>query len=495
MGNRGGWLFDWPDDYAGGEVAVNIEELKEKKVAILGLGVNNQSLAAYLLRQRINVTVRDRDANVRERFERQYPNLAGQVEWEIGEGVLRNLTRFGTVFRTPSIPYLSPELQKYAKSGGRIYSQTKLFFDLCPAPIIGVSGTNGKGTTATLIHRILSAGYHKGKTYLAGNIGEDPFTFLDQLQPRDAVILELSSFQLQDLHRGPQIAVLLKVTSDHLNHHKTEAEYREAKRQMLLAQEPDDYAIVNAENRNLEALLSGVRSRLFLYGKYQPRRESAWVDTGSGEEVLFVQMGGSIQSFSLAGRKLRGEHHLENIIPAVMVACLYEVDVKVIANTVLAFAGLPHRLSLIGSYHQTEFYDDSIATTPEPTLAALHSFPGRRIHLIVGGNEKGQEYGELAEQGVKRCATISLLPGSATKKLSPLLKKAKARQGNLNCLILDKARPPLMETVLSGIHPHLQVGDLVLLSPAATSFASYANYKERGDDFIRAVRQRYEEGA
>jgi UDP-N-acetylmuramoylalanine--D-glutamate ligase len=487
---------------------MDIQELKKQKVVILGLGVNNQALVEYLLKRGVGITIRDRLPDLQEEFWKKYPQYKENelVKWEIMENILKGLDKFGVVFRSPSIPYLSPEIQKAKGQGVVIYSQTKLFFDLCPAPIIGISGTKGKGTTATLLYQILQVGWKKGKVYLAGNIGLDPFSFVDKLQETDLVILELSSYQLQDLHKSPHIAIMLRVSVDHLDHHKNIEEYRVAKQPLLRWQNEDDLALVNADDPNMDEYANLTRAQVYRYSRYQPRRNSIWVDNSTGDEIVFVQLGEDIESFSLTGRRLIGEHNLENILPAILTATMLGVSMHTIRRVVLAFPGLEHRLALVGTYHKVNFYDDSIATTPAACLVAISSFWGRPIHLIVGGRDKGQDYTGLAADIVQHCATVSFLPGKATARLKQSLRQALNRfpTSENPCQILDDfnygstkvltpfpTKDEVMENILKSIVPHLKPNDIVLLSPTTASDQPFKDYKERGEAFIRAMKGQY----
>ncbi|MCC2631780.1 MAG: UDP-N-acetylmuramoylalanine--D-glutamate ligase, UDP-N-acetylmuramoylalanine--D-glutamate ligase, partial [Patescibacteria group bacterium] len=340
----------------------------EKKIGILGYGINNKELVRFLASEGIACTVRDTRPELEKEFRSQFAELNDLVSWEVPKDILADLEVFSLVFRSPSIPFLSPALQKAAKKGVKIYSQTKLFFDLCPAPIIAVTGTKGKGTTSSLIHRVLEAGYKDGKTYLAGNIGLDPFSFYSKLTPEDVVILELSSFQIQDLHKGPYMAVLLTIGVDHLDHHASVEEYRQAKQRLALTQTEDDVLIVNVQQPEMMQYAKSARGALYCYSRHTPRRQSAWSLQEDGKEIVFVQVGGEIDSFDITPRKLKGEHNLDNILPAAIIGALYDIPMPVIQEAVCSFPGLEHRLSFVGSYSEVEFYDDSIATTPESCL-------------------------------------------------------------------------------------------------------------------------------
>lgn len=463
---------------------MTIDDLKQKKIAILGYGINNKQLVLFLIGQGIPVTIREKKPEL-------HTDLGSLVTWDICGDILKKLEAFDMVFRSPAIPFLSPQLQKAQRNGVEVYSQTKLFFDLCPAKIIGITGTKGKGTTASLTYDILKQGYTEGKVYLAGNIGVDPFSFFSELTESDLVILELSSFQLQDLHKSPHIAVLLTVGTDHQDHHRSIEEYHNAKRNIFAYQEDGDSAILNIFNSEMLRFSKLSQGMTYLYNRFSPRQQSAWVDREEGKETIFVQVGADIHSLDSTDRKLRGDHNLDNILPAVIIGSLYAIDPEILERAIREFKGLEHRLHFVGEFTGVSFYDDSIATTVEASLAAMKSFPGKRIHLIAGGNDKGDDYTPLANYVLEHCATVSLLPGTATKKLSTHLKRQKRSHPSSQLLILDAATDPYMPTILSGIHPNLQSGDIVLLSPAGSSFGAFKNAKERGNLFVKAVHDRY----
>jgi UDP-N-acetylmuramoylalanine--D-glutamate ligase len=465
---------------------MKLAELKDKKIVVLGLGVNNLHLVLYLLEAGLSLTIRDR-GTVQEGFVAEHGPWSGQITWEVLKDITQKLEGFDIIFRSPSIPL--HVLKKYQEKGATVTSQTDFFFGLSPAKIIGVTGTKGKGTTSTLIYTMLKAGYKKGAVYLGGNIGIDPFSFLSKLTENDLVILELSSFQLEDLSMSPHVAVVLRVTPDHLDHHASYDEYRESKARLLVHQREEDVAIVNAHYGEMRYYLDKAKGKRYVYSRHTPARQAAWAETLEHKEVVFYQMESGIESFEITGRRLIGEHNLENILPAVLVGAYYGLSTKVMQEAIREFPGLEHRLSYIGAAAGIDFYDDSIATVPESSQAAIESFPGRRIHLIVGGRDKGSEYGAWAEVATHTCTTISILPGGNSKKMERELRNAGKKGGK--ALLLTKVATPVMETILSGIHPHLERGDLVLLSPAAASDAPFKDYKVRGNSFIEAIHKRY----
>lgn len=464
------------------------QALAGKRIGILGCGANNEHLAAWLVGRGFPVTIRDANPDVATQVTERVPILK-LATWEVREHILEELDGFDIVFRSPSIPFLAPELQRALQAGITVSSQTKLFFQLCPCEIIGVTGSKGKGTTSTLIANILKAGRKEGATYLAGNIGLDPFSFIDELTENDLVVLELSSFQLTDLHMSPHVAVLLHVTPEHLDHHGTLAHYRAAKQQLLAHQREGDLAIVNAEYPDMAEFLESAPARLLRYTRHTPQQEAAWVEMLDGKEVAFVQQGGGLESIDCTGRRLLGEHNLENILPAILVGLHYGVSPAVIQREVVSFPGLEHRLAHVGRFKGVDFYDDSIATTPESCQVAMEVFAGRRLHLIAGGKDKGQSFNAVAAEIVRRCSSLNLLPGPGTPLLRAAVEKARRElEGEIK---VHEAGGQVMESLMSCIHPLLQSGDVVLLAPAMASADPYANYKERGDAFVAAVQSRF----
>jgi UDP-N-acetylmuramoylalanine--D-glutamate ligase len=469
---------------------MSLERYRGKSVLILGLGANNRDLAGYLLGHGISVTIRDSLPSVRDAFAASYPQLVEKATWQHMPDILKDLDGFDVLFRSPSIPIHTPALVKARARGAEITSQTRLFMDLCPAITVGVTGTKGKGTTCSLIYRMLREGYSHGRTFLAGNIGVDPFSFLDRLTEKDIVVLELSSFQLEDLEVSPHIAVLLNVTSDHLDHHRSIDDYHKAKLNIILHQEPNDVAIINAEYAVPREAMTHVKGKLYGYTRHTPSRQSAWVETIDGKEVVFVQREGEIESFEIEGRRLLGQHNLENILPAALVGAYFRVSPLIMSKAIIDFAGLEHRLAFVAEHNGVRFIDDSIATTPEACIVAMQAFPESRVHMIVGGKSKGHPNDAVAKALAARATTITFLPGSATPSMRKAIERELKRTKRRTALISSTAEP-LMETLLSGIVPHLQSGDTVVLAPGQASDAPYANYKERGDAFVAAIKKRY----
>ena len=405
-------------------------ELKNKKIAILGYGIEGRDVKRFLEKQRADVEILD------VKFDKNY---------------LRDLGRFNIVIRSPGVYRYLPELLEAEKNGVEISSAIKLFFDLCPAKIVGVTGTKGKGTTATLIYEILKKA---GKdVYLAGNIGKPYLELLSVINSESLVVLELSSFQLIDLKKSPHIAVVLNVTQDHLDWHKDIDEYTGAKKNIVRYQSTSDFAFINEEYEIPKSFAEETKAKVIYFS------------------------GKTLNKKYRDGLLLRGEHNLENVAAAVSVADILKVDEAAILSVLQSFKGLPYRLELVDTVNGVTFYNDSFATGPQPTIAAIKSFTEPET-VILGGSDKGLDYKELKQEIESRKNIKNLiLIGEIGKKIGGGIK-------NKNIINLGKTSMNRIIEVACEVTPK---GGVVLLSPAAASFDMFANYKERGSAFKKAV--------
>ena len=446
---------------------MTINEIRGKKIAIAGLGENNKHLARYFDKLGVNYTV----------FQ----------DWSRPAELIPDLENFEIIFRTPGLPYLSEPIQKAKKAGAEIYSQTKLFFDLCPARIIGVTGTKGKGTTASLIGKILKEAGRR--VWLAGNIGRDPFEFLDEIWPGDDVVLELSSFQLQDLRKSPHIAVVLIVTSDHLDHHKTVDEYVKAKQPIVNFQWPQDFAVLNYDSQITRSFSTLTPGKIIWNSITQAVRPGCYVEE---DKIMFDSVpsipakgektsGESMEIMKTSEVKLIGRFNLENVTAAICAVAASGVsDIAAIVRAVSDFRGLPHRLEFIREFKEVKFYNDSFSTTPETAMAAISAF-AEPIILIAGGSEKNADYGGLARIIADGKVKALLAIGKTGSKIAALARKA-GYQGR----IIDQNLEDMKE-IVSACNQIAAPGDIALLSPAAASFDMFKNYKDRGEQFRESV--------
>ena len=440
----------------------SLKKLQNKKIAILGLGIENQALLKYLLKNKIETDFTICDQRSREELVEKMPELIKykNIQWRLRADFNQRLHEFDILFRAPGWPLNCPEIREAKKknSGIIISSPMKLFFELCPSKnIIGVTGTKGKGTTSSLIAQILKTA--KKKVWLGGNIGVAPFAFLEQVKKIDWVVLELSSFQLEDLHLSPHIAVVTNFTPEHLapadphnpNYHKSLRAYREAKENIFKWQGGRDYFVVNSKTQD---------------ARYKIAERSL------GKRIYF--------SKSELKSKLVGEHNRENIAAAEVVAKIVGIKKEVVARAVKIFRGLEHRTEFVREIGDVQYYDDSFATTPDSAIIALKSFQAPII-LLAGGADKGANFQILAKEIKKRVKFVILFTGKGTEKIKAALKKA---QYSPNKILTVSSMPE----AISYANQASVAGDIILLSPGCASFGVFKNYKERGSLFKKEVR-------
>ena len=352
---------------------------KNKKVAILGLGAEGLSTGVFLSKFGADLTFFD------QKDEKDIsPEILGQARG-LGEVVaaldaFTKLIGFDLIVRSPGISSKQAFLEKAEKDGAIITSQTKLFFDLCPCYIVGVTGSKGKGTTSMLIYQMLKES--ERDVYLGGNIGIPPLTFLEDLAESSVVVLELSSYQLQDLTKSPHIAVMLMTVPEHLIYHEDMSEYVDAKRNVLRYQAKEDFAILNRD------YLPTHESDMYTNGKvFQITRERTTTEQGTSlkDGAIWMRVEGTewkiIDTKDIA---LPGKHNWENAAAAAMAATLAGASKADIVKVLKTFRGLPHRLELVREVRGVKYYDDSIATNPESAIAAIESFTQPKV-LILGG--------------------------------------------------------------------------------------------------------------
>jgi UDP-N-acetylmuramoylalanine--D-glutamate ligase len=421
------------------------------KIAIAAYGVEGQASYRYYSKDPSNeITIFD-----------QNPHLVGPegVPTVLGPDAFEKLTEYDLILRSPPIP-------PYAlRTNGKIWSGTNEFFAKCPADIIGVTGSKGKGTTASLIASILEAA---GRTvWLAGNIGVPALDILDQVQPDDIVVYELSSFQLWDLEDAPTTAVVLFIEQEHLDVHKDMAEYVAAKGNITKFQTPEDLLIYNAQNEYSRSIAEASAAQKVGY----PSELTTHIRDGyfyNGEQKMC----------SVDVLQIPGEHNLSNATAAIDAVWKYTQDAAVIEKGLHDFKGLPHRLAFVRSVDGVDYYDDSIATTPTSAIAALRAFDTPKV-IILGGSSKGSDFSELAKE-LTQHDVFALLIGDEAVHIAEVSQAA----GFTNFEIIEA---PTMEKVVARAHELARDSSVVLLSPATASFGLFKNYADRGDQFIAAV--------
>jgi UDP-N-acetylmuramoylalanine--D-glutamate ligase len=421
------------------------------KIAIAGYGLEGKSNYDYF-KSRGEVTIVDEREMVSD--------LPEGVPTLLGEGAFARLDGFDLVVRTAG---LSPHK---IQTGGKVWSATNEFFEKCPAPIIGVTGSKGKGTTSSLIASILT---EAGKTvHLVGNIGLPALNELANISEEDIVVYELSSFQLWDAERSPQVAVVLHIEPDHLDVHENFDEYVSAKANIARYQGINDRVVYNASNESATAMADlSVGQRL----PYQTSR-TAHVSDGQfyyGEQLLC----------SVDELQLPGVHNQDNACAAITAIWPWVQDGLIIGEGLRAFGGLEHRLKFVAEKQGVSYYDDSIATTPGSAIAAMRAFDGPKV-IILGGSSKGADFEEVAAVASRSNVKQAILIGDESDRIEQALAGAGVTSVNEGSEITMTAVVQLAASVADA-------GDTVILSPACASFGMFRDYKDRGDQFIAAV--------
>lgn len=432
------------------------------KVAVVGYGIEGEQNYKYWYNRGDEVTIVD------ERMpSRELPEDAATI---IGEDALSRLDGFDLVVRTAG---LAPtRLQTDAK----VWSATNEFFKQCPAPIIGVTGSKGKGTTCSLITSILrAAGY---TVHLVGNIGTPALEVLPEITADHIVVYELSSFQLWDLERSPHHAGVLHIEADHLDVHADFAEYIAAKSNIVKYQTRSDTTVYHPTNEWSRAIAENMPEFAKQAAKY------AAEDNGNAaRETVFVRddMFVTTRGREICGTdalKLPGAHNLDNACAAISICLNYEVTDVQFAKGLSGFTGLPHRLRFVAEKAGVSYYDDSIATTPGSAIAAAYAFAQPKV-MILGGSSKGADFTELAHALEDVRVRKVLLIGDEAKNLADTFD----REGMKNYEFVSGA----MSDVVGRAGEVAESGDVVVLSPACASFGMFRDYKDRGDQFISAV--------
>ncbi|GAA1369473.1 UDP-N-acetylmuramoyl-L-alanine--D-glutamate ligase [Catellatospora chokoriensis] len=420
------------------------------KIAVVGYGVEGRAAVDYWL-DKGDITV------CAPKLEATPP--AG-VEIQVGPDYLAGLTDFDLVVRSPGVrPDLIP-------AGVATTSVIREFLRVCPAPVIGVTGTQGKGTTCTAIAAVLRAAGHR--VFLGGNIGVPPLAFLGDIRPSDWVVLEVSNFQLMDCTSSPGLAVVLPVTPDHLNWHTGLPEYFEAKAAIAAFQHPEDSVVFAADNPVAAAIAATSPGRHIPVGRHDGFHAR---DNGVYR--------GNTRIVDAADVQLRGRHVLENLAAAV--AAVYDIvdgDAAVVNAGIGSMKPLPHRLAPVKKVGGVLYVNDSLSTTPETSRAAMAAYPEPKI-VILGGSSKGMSYQTLAEAVEANHVRKVLLVGQD----APAIASALDARGFTDYEFVSGPMSTVVEQAAASARP----GDVVLLSPACASFDSYRDYADRGDQFAAAV--------
>lgn len=443
------------------------ESIKGKNITVIGIGISNMPLIEYLCAAGANVTACDR--REREKLGDNYDRCVSLgVKLKLGEDYLEGLTD-DIIYKTPGIRCDIPQLKAAAERGAHITSEMETFFELCPSHIIAVTGSDGKTTTTTLIYEIMTrAGY---KTWLGGNIGKPLLSEVDKMTENDYAILELSSFQLHTMKYSPEIGVITNLSPNHLDWHKDYNEYIEAKTNIFRHMKSENRLVLNADNSDCAALLPLAHVDVRMFSRKM--KASVYLDGDmiicEGEKVLDIK-----------DIKIPGMHNVENYMAAV--AAVWGLAGKeAIEYVAKNFGGVQHRIELVRELDGVRYYNSSIDSSPNRTINTLRVFP-EKVIMIAGGKDKGIPYDELGAPIADHVKTLILI-GATSDKIEEAL-KATGREGEV-----EVVRAQTYPEAVSAARSRAVSGDVVLLSPASTSFDMFNNFEERGDLFKKLVNE------
>ena len=456
-----------------------------KRVTVIGLGIEGVDVARYAATHGAVVTVCDSKspAALTERL----TQLEGlPIEYALGRPQrIEDITSSDTVFVSQSVPLTLPVIAAARERGVPVSSMTRYFLEHCPGPTIGITGSSGKTTTTSLVAAMMAAA---GRPYrVGGNIGNGLLGLLDGMDERTWAVMEISHTQLQLTGRSPHIAAVLNVTPNHLDQFSWD-EYVALKQNLVRHQTPDGYVVLNLDDA-LSAQMADLTPALKWYFSTQTTvpGDGAFVQ----DRAIFLRRD-SIETMVLPLNEipLRGMHNVANVLAATAIAAAAGVQVDAIAQAIRTFQPVPHRLELVAEADGVRYVNDSIASTPERTLAGIRSFD-EPIVLLLGGKDKNLPKDDMAQEALRRCVGIVFFGADG-----PLLEAAIEANA---AFVSQEERPQTVRvaTLAEAVREArgmASTGDVVLLSPACTSFDAYANFEERGEEFRRLVREMTTEG-
>ncbi len=445
-------------------------DLQNKRALVVGLGKSGVASALFLKAHGARVTVSDSKPEAELRNEILLL-LDHGITVETGGHGDRTFRGQDLIVVSPGVPFDAPQLEQARALGEPVIGEVELAAQFLPRQIVAITGANGKTTTTTLAGEIIAAG--KFPTLVGGNIGTPAISFADQAKPDAWVVLEVSSFQLETIVEfRPRIAVVLNITPDHLDRHKTFANYVSAKARIFENQQTSDFSVLNADDPTTAGLAGRTRAQLFWFSRKKEVEKGAFVRAGY---IFFRDGKGGREIMPVSEIPLKGAHNLENVLAGVLIGALVGCQPGQIRDAVRNFKAVEHRLEFVAKVAGVDYYNDSKATNVDATIKALESFPAN-IHLILGGKDKGSDYSvlnHLLRDRVKRVYTI----GAAAAKIESQIAGS-----------AEIVPSQTLENAVRHASEAATTGDIVLLAPACASFDQFQNYEHRGRVFKEVVK-------
>jgi UDP-N-acetylmuramoylalanine--D-glutamate ligase len=444
-------------------------DLKNKRVLVVGLGKSGVASALFLKARGARVTVSD--TKKQDELKEEIPRLLDEgIAVETGGHGERTFQNQDLIVVSPGVPLDAPPLLQAKALGEKVIGEIELAAQFFPGKIVAITGSNGKTTTTTLAGDVVVNGGFP--VVVGGNIGKPAISLVDEADQDTIAVLEVSSFQLETIETfRPHIAVILNITPDHLDRHRTFEAYTNAKARIFENQKGDDFAVLNADDATCAKLSSRTRGQVFWFSRRKEVKSGAYVHDG---RILFRDHNGQREVMLASEILLKGSHNVENVLAAVCIGMLSGVEPRRISKAVREFRAVEHRLEHVATVRGVEYYNDSKATNVDATIKALESFPAN-VHLILGGKDKGSDYSvlnDLLRQRTKRVFTI----GAAAGKIESQIKGASE-------IVHAETLENAVRLASDSAHP----GDIVLLAPACASFDQFRNYEHRGKVFKELV--------
>lgn len=446
-------------------------ELVKKKIAVIGAGVSNKPLLGYLGDLECDITLFDKkELNV---FDEDVLNIINKynIKTSLGDNYLESLVGFDIIFRSPSFLPTNVYLKKEIERGALVTTEIEQVIRLAPCKIIGVTGSDGKTTTTTLIYKLLSGlGYN---TYVGGNIGTPLFTKIKDMKSDDIVVLELSSFQLMDMKVSPNISVITNISPNHLDIHGSYEEYINAKKNIFLNQNKNDIVVLNYDDELVKNFnKDAIGSVRYFSSKYDLKDSYILKDNyiKYNDEVIF----------DVRDLKIKGRHNYINICTALNAIKDY-IELDKIKDIITDFGGVSHRIEFIREINSVKWYNDSASSSPSRTIAGLNAF-SEKVVLIAGGYDKNIPYDPLAEPILNKVSKLILFGDTKNKIYDAVMKLKKQRDSDLQIYVMDT-----LDEVIEVAYRVSIPGEVVLFSPASASFDMFKNAYQRGDIFKEKV--------
>lgn len=448
------------------------ESIKGKRVAVLGIGISHIPLIRYLSKLGVDITAFDKsDENKLGDTINEFKGL--NIKFSLGDDYLKNLIGFDIIFKTPGMRFDLPEIEEARKNGAQVTSEMEVFFEVCPAQIFAVTGSDGKTTTTTLIYKMLKEqGYN---CWLGGNIGTPLLDRIDEIKDTDKVVLELSSFQLHTMTLSPQVAVVTNLSPNHLDMHKSMEEYVEAKKNIYLYQTENDKLILNFDNDITRDFIKEAKGKTVYFSRVNN------IDSGAktnGEMLVYSNGKGEKEIVNVSDIVIPGVHNIENYLAAIAAVIDY-VEIDTIRRVATTFKGVEHRIELVRELDGIKFYNDSIASSPSRTIAGLNSFK-HKVILIAGGYDKKIPYDVMGDVLVNKVKCLVLI-GQTAPKIEKALMDEIHRTGKGKDIIIVRCNT--MKEAVVKAYEYAKSGDIITMSPASASFDMFKNFEERGRQF------------